>query len=419
MFLITIYLLLIIGLIVGERINIGINPHCSISSSISSIVHDTDTREFVVDLHRFRRCENPTFRVRLSGTALYILNLTKHHYESLRPRDTDSIFSPRKNVFHYTYPPIQDPGEYFLEIIVIFCAEFQPNDFENVCVEDHYQGKSVVNAPYSVHLPTNPNGLLSNPPTPRWVLENNKGMSYTPQLLSTRYQPRHCSDNEVCAENHVEVNTLLHQQYEWRDQPDWVPAYKQLAKATTNVCFIGASHARELFAHADQLVGLTTGLGLRFYYLESRFPNEYNNTLLTAHPCDYAVIGYGQWPASFMAWPKAWTAEVYAAQMQRVLTQVTSFASTSTIKVFIRSVNYNGMGVVHTHCPPIDHRSPPVIDMMNRILVRLCSDTGVSYIDTSHIMGPMWDSAEDYCHPRGRVFTAEVEWILHRIFTAP
>eukprot|EP01032_Pedospumella_encystans_P016146 gene16146-18432_t len=30
-------------------------------------------------------------------------------------------------------------------------------------------------------------------------------------------------------------------------------------------------------------------------------------------------------------------------------------------------------------------------------------------------MGPMWDSAFDWCHPVGRVATAEVQWILAHI----
>ena len=88
-----------------------------------------------------------------------------------------------------------------------------------------------------------------------------------------------------------------------------------------------------------------------------------------------------------------------------------------TSKVFMRSVNYNGMSVAITHCPPYDHRSPPVIDMMNSVLHRLTMELKIPYIDTNDIMGPMWDSAQDYCHPKGKVFTAEVEYILHYIFS--
>jgi hypothetical protein len=28
----------------------------------------------------------------------------------------------------------------------------------------------------------------------------------------------------------------------------------------------------------------------------------------------------------------------------------------------------------------------------------------------------MWDAAHDYCHPRGRVFSPEVDFILYKVF---
>ena len=47
----------------------------------------------------------------------------------------------------------------------------------------------------------------------------------------------------------------------------------------------------------------------------------------------------------------------------------------------------------------------------------LTTEMNIDYIDMNHIMGPLWDSALDFCHPKGAVFTAEVEWILYSIFT--
>jgi hypothetical protein len=54
---------------------------------------------------------------------------------------------------------------------------------------------------------------------------------------------------------------------------------------------------------------------------------------------------------------------------------------------------------------------------MNLILVEQTASSDIPYIDLNHIMGPMWDSAPDFCHPEKPVFTAEVEWILFTIFS--
>jgi hypothetical protein len=81
-------------------------------------------------------------------------------------------------------------------------------------------------------------------------------------------------------------------------------------------------------------------------------------------------------------------------------------------------MNYNGLSAMHVACPPYDHRTMPVVDMINRILRTLSQQSGVPLIDTTHIMGPLWDSAQDYNHPVGKVFTAEIEWILHALLSS-
>jgi hypothetical protein len=47
--------------------------------------------------------------VRLSGTALYLLNLKEQDFQPLS-RTALALFTPRKNTFFYSYPPIQDSG---------------------------------------------------------------------------------------------------------------------------------------------------------------------------------------------------------------------------------------------------------------------------------------------------------------------
>lgn len=78
--------------------------------------------------------------------------------------------------------------------------------------------------------------------------------------------------------------------------------------------------------------------------------------------------------------------------------------------------SYNPMGDFITACPPLDWRSPLVIDMYNDILRRLCKSFKIPLIDTNDIIGIMWDRAEDWCHFRDVSGDMETIYILDRIF---
>jgi hypothetical protein len=406
-----------------ERIPVPVNANCSFHSSLGSVTHDTDARQIIIDMHQRRRCENPTFHVRLSGTALYMLKLVKQDYVPLAKRSSNSFISPRKNTYYFSYPELHDSGKYFLEILILFCGGFDPVDFENVCIEEHWHDRNVVNQPYSFEY-SRPETTIATKP-PRWLLQHGDGPPYTPSLLPTRYQHRYCGDGHPCEFEHKEADLWQYQLYDFVDAPDWKVAYNRLQERSrgagitssrTTVCFVGASHARELSLHAKKLA--LPDSALHFEHVEAKFPEEFSAGLLRAKaPCDYAVVGIGQWPVSWVA-PQTCDAECYLKAMETVVGSIAKSAYQGPVKVFMRSVNYNGMGTIITACPPYDHRSPPVIDMMNHILVQLTAAHGVDYIDLNHIMGPMWDSALDFCHPKGKVFTAEAEWILNHIFTA-
>ena len=89
-----------------------------------------------------------------------------------------------------------------------------------------------------------------------------------------------------------------------------------------------------------------------------------------------------------------------------------------TTKFMFLSTDYSGLSSTITFCPPYDFRSVPLLQTYNAIVRNLASEFRLPYLDLIHIAGPMWDSAEDYCHPSGAVFRAELDWILHHIFAA-
>lgn len=333
-------------------------------------------------------------------------------------RAVKEFFYPRTNIYHFGYPPLLDVGTYFIEATVMFCSSFDPNDFRRVCLETVQDGLNVVNLPYNFTLST-PQKSETSTKRARWVLHD----TTAPALLPTRYQTRNCGDGVYCD---AQLGDLArHRQYTWADQPDWrTPLKRILSKgdasgvntsavpAVVNVCFIGASHARELMLHGQDLPGIRSAI--QFVWLESKYPAHLNLGQLQENDCSYAVIGYGQWPVSY--YEKApYTQQRFTHEMHAMMQQVKEYKDTTHI--YMRSVNYNALGGIITYCPPVDHRSPPVIDMLNHVIKTLTADMSIPYIDLNSVMGPMWDSAFDWCHPKGKVFTAEVEHILHTLFT--
>ena len=125
------------------------------------------------------------------------------------------------------------------------------------------------------------------------------------------------------------------------------------------------------------------------------------------------MFGYGQWPLSYYQKNAPYSADqMYketAGLMKRLL-------AARVDRVYFHSCNYNSLGAIVTSCPPMDFRSPPAVDMVNRALRDAAKKHHIPYIDLSDIVGPLWDSAVDYCHYYGKVFNAEAEFLLYSIF---
>jgi hypothetical protein len=384
-----------------------LNVNSSFMSTVSSVTLDTDERQVIIDLKRHRRCDNPTFMVRLSGTALYLLNLTKQEYEPAQA-DREHLVRLRQNTLFYSYPPIQDTGTYFLEVLALLCESFRPHSLVGHCVEDSWQGRNVITAANSFILKAETPTSMR---TARWVLGD---LNHT-RALPTRIKERECigyaEPGSECDLANRYGELWQHNLYNWVDSVNWTVPYHKLGSPRANICFVGASHARNLAFFGNLTVENTTSK-LTFLHVESHYPANFSLHAIKQQGCDYSVVSYGQWPVAWVT-PVPYNEEHYRHAMGKVFNEMAH----SGMKMAVRSVNYNGLGLMTTECPMLDHRIPPVIDMMNRVLSELSVTSKVPYIDTNHIMGPMWDSALDYCHPGKAVFTAEVEWILHFLFS--
>lgn len=191
--------------------------------------------------------------------------------------------------------------------------------------------------------------------------------------------------------------------------------HRAQTKPYLSVCLVGASHSRYLQDFGTKMLKREGKYrNIEFVHVSVPYPEFFNVSTIVTDMCTYAVLGFGQWTHSFLEHQTPYTNTRSERELRRIIAETDS--NTSTM-LFLRSMNYNGFGALYTVCPPQDYRLPHVVDMYNAMQCNLCVELGVGYIDLNHIIGPLWDSAADWSHPDGRIFTAEAEHILNSIFT--
>ena len=385
---------------IAATVDLPLNPQTPFIREVLSIQHDINNREIKIQLKPVRRCFKPTFRVRLSGTSLYILDLKK----------------VESNELVFAYPELTDAGQYFVEVIALLCTHFNPDAFVDTCLEDVSEGRNVVTLPYAFEIETQEVAQPVAQMRPRWVLTNTSKAS----ILPTRYQKTDCY-TQASGWCHTKPEDLAqHNLYEWVDKPNITEAIQDVIALSNNgkiepvekpfihVCIVGDSHARDMVKYGSQLAIKD----VEFSLLNTLFPQEFDVNFFHKRNCSFGIVTYGQWPGSFNTNGHPHSKTMYEAEMRKVMTRLQKYDQNWT-QVFVRSVNYNALMARQTSCPPVDFRSPPLIDMYNDVLRQLAKELGVAFIDLNHIIGPMWDGAPDWIHPLARVYTAEVQWILH------
>jgi len=393
-----IYCLLTIWCTAGKSgSDVPLNPHATLLEEVASVQHDETSRNVVIQLAENRRCAQPTFMVRLSGTSLYLLDLVRSNHS-------------KPDTVTFTYPHLDEAGMYFLEVLTMYCEAFDPSAVAKTCLVHPDGGRNILTLPYSF----NSNGSSKSVHRrPRWVLSRNA----TPALLPTRAQ-KMCG-NTYCIS--VEEEIAQHNQYSWTDGPP----YKHLVQAafekadarlttrtgneTLSICMVGASHARAIVHHGNAL----NVPHVTFRHILSRYPVQFD--VLDLEDCTFAVIGYGQWPLSAWMNGQPYTGTKYEAEMRKVLQIVTS--TKLSTQVVARSMNLNGLGYLYTMCPSKDLRHPTIVMMYNEIMAKVSREYKVPFIDLFHLQGPMWDIALDWSHPYGRVLFAEAEFIIHSVLS--
>ena len=389
------YSTLVIVFSAGEELSL--NLEAKLASEVQSVHHLQTSRQVVIKLAEYRKCNRPTFMIRLSGPSVYLMDQTPNN-------------GTRVDKYIFEYPPLVDSGRYFVEILSLYCKALRPKAFTKICLVHPSGGKNVLTFPYSFEVNATVGDSLVRP---RWVLARNA----TPALLPTRYQ-KMCGGT-FCVSDESDI--AQHNLYEWTDKPAYEHlinntferGLSRLSKRTGNetitICMVGDSHTGNIFNHGNNL----NIPNIRFWWFGSRFPQMFDISLLVN--CTYAVVGYGQWPLSSWMGKEPYNSVRFEAEMRKVVGTIA--AANLSIPVFMHSMNLNGLGYLHTKCPTRDYRHPPIVMMYNSIVARLSAEYNVPYIDMFSIQGSLWDIALDWSHPIGRVFTAEAEYVMHSVLS--
>ena len=416
-----------------------------LSYEISRVLHIPSQSKIVIEFNQSkeaRKCLNPYVMGRLSGPYIALIEWETND------DDTDTIRIVDQVIGYYRVP---ESGRYFLEIIGILCNDLTyDTNYQRVCLEDPTRHRIThPKAFIGVMSIQEPSHASEDFGYWKWSVPSSSSttsaqgginsLDATVPLL-TRYRPHGCSladalTTENCerpmsrdrfnpyqfefqyrerrVENNFEEATLSlidRQQQEQQQQP-------------IVVCFVGLSHAREMAKAVGSWLQHWDIRTVSVKNIDANFPWQVTETFIDSiiESCYKTVLAVGQWPAGrkppggkYRGMPPTLFPD-YQKEVQDMLTRLKLSDLTN---YYLRSIHYNSLGDIKTTCPPQDWRSPPVIDRYNAIIKNLSVTMGVPYVDTNPIIGPMWDSAEDFCHYRttGKVAEMEALYVLHQLF---
>jgi hypothetical protein len=372
------------------------NPESAIASDVLGGWHNPKEGSIIIDFNRTGRCPRPVLRGRLSGPALVMVE-----WKYL----DDSTTTVQGN---YQVP---FSGTYYLEIIVLLCHGWKrTTDFQGICLEDPVHHR-VTELNTSIQVSRAQKGAHEMYWVPNPRISNATSTAIQP--LYTRFQPQGCKSGperqpsedqlERC-HGSIDLSRFTPYSLQW----DTDELKQKIVNTTSKICLIGASHSGVMMNYLNKIVKR------RVTVANSNFPYDVTRKVvedLKRKGCQKIVIGVGQWSAG---WPEDEPTlfPAYETQMSTLLENIQDIGG---ITIFLRSIHYNAIGDKIGGCPPADWRSPPVIDGYNRILKRVSKNFGVEFIDTNAIIGPVWDSAPDWCHYRNEAGEKDALYIAGRV----
>lgn len=395
-----------------------VHPNASIVDDVLGIEHHAEESTIVIRLKANGRCPTPYIRGRLSGPALVMLENWQYHYQQNKNVNEDIFMKA-------TYrAPLE--GMYFLELVTVYCYNFLLNA-TNVWENDYAFASACTEPAVHRRLTADDTTIqvtsLTNLPDGYWNAKHQDDAV----PLYTRFQLPSCYRNPDPKCNTPLQSPKPFARYEWQSQRIHSPPNIQNNSTAPVICVIGSSHARKLEATLRHLAQNTTPWWspATTIYHDARIPRQVHagvlNRLLRKYHCTHFVISLGQWPAGKRfkitqdnpySFQKLYNS--YKTMLENIL-QVYPH-----VPVFVRSINYNPLGALIGSCPPSDWRSPLVIDGYNAAIQQVVQEIGawnIRFIDTNHVVGPMWDAAVDWCHLGPPVSNIHAQEVLRQVFS--
>lgn len=368
---------------------------------IKRISHFPSQAKIIVQLANERVCVNPYLLGRLSGEYLSLID-----WENEKDTTTNNEYVNDKDhiIGYYRVP---SPGRYFIEIIGILCHGLTADtDYTDICLEDPNRHRlthpsasiDVVVSAEEEQAKNHKRSIRLRQTLGYW-----KSSSNDHYPMFTRYQPHDCRGDNRRAERCLQASSVTQfdsYQFVYVDDvlinDEETIHSKAIDKTSvTKLCLVGDSHSEAMTGEMTLWLRKWNILNVVVYHIRAKYPHDIDTSFIshniTNQNCNNILIAVGQWSAGRTATP-------FPQYKVEIMEMISRFKDLRVTNFNLRAIHYNPLGDEKTTCPPEDWRWPPVIDMYNDIIHNLSISMDVPFLNTNFIIGPMWDSARDWCH---------------------
>jgi hypothetical protein len=249
-----------------------------------------------------------------------------------------------------------------------------------------------------------------------WVYDQNLNTEERTTMvevpLYTRFQPQGCrskpTNNTHCA-NATDRTGFDSYRFKWNNKTEEALLCDGNQEAP-KICLIGFSHSRRLLRYMQRWLKRNDWskhgkMDWHKVHFIDQFSEAFASNLFESD-CTKILVGLGQWDAAGLGRRGPTQFDAYKDGMLRIMNQMKALNENRMdgkhIQVYFRSMHYNPIGDAIGRCSPDDWRSPPVIDGYNAILKQLCDEENIAFLNSNVVLGPMWDTASDWCIYNGK-----------------
>ena len=361
---------------------------------------------------------------RLLGPSLTLLENWRWSPVSTRNASTISTATVISGTYHV---PVS--GQYKVEIMALYCRDFLHNmhtigdtivrekepwdfDFEQTCMEDPInfqltsqdamiQVNNYAVAKFMKNTEVDTVGYWKNLKMDDTIMDRDE--------LSFSMNAKKISSEEPISDDNSQLNDYI---FEYQSALSLGTKLSPTVVKETKICLVGPSHTHEqLYKGMEDLLDSTftaTNLTLNWYKLENPkdVTRDYALNLVEQQRCQKILLaGVTPWSADsedgsatgspILVRDYHHIVDKMLRNFVEVRGKLPSIVGSLPLELYITSLHYFPMDARFTSCPPIDWRSPPVIDGYNIAVSKACDQLGgqannITFLDTGFLVDPVW-----------------------------